>query len=257
MKVVLFCGGLGTRLREFSETIPKPLVPIGNRPLLWHLMRYYAHYGHTEFILCLGYRADLIKEFFLGYNEALYADVTVSRNGAQVDFLEPEVQDWKVTLIDTGEASNIGERLAAVAHHLRDEEMFLANYSDGLSDLDLDAYVEDFRATDAVCTFLSVRPSQSFHVISSDDTGGVKEIIPVAESDIWINGGFFVIRPEIFDHMRTGEELVEEPFKRLAEAGRLRTRRYEGFWASVDTFKDKVKFDTMVAKGDTPWMLWK
>jgi glucose-1-phosphate cytidylyltransferase len=220
-------------------------------------MRYYAHYGHNEFILCLGYRADLIKEFFLGYNEALYADVTVSRNGKEVEFLEPDVQDWKVTLVDTGEASNIGERLLAVADHLRGEEMFLANYSDGLSDLDLGRFVDDFRATDAACTFLSVRPSQSFHVIAADDEGAVKDLLPVQDADLWINGGFFVMRAEIFDHMRAGEELVEEPFKRLIELGKLRTCRYEGFWASVDTFKDKVKFDTMVAKGDTPWMLWK
>ena len=221
-------------------------------------MRYYAHYGHNEFILCLGYRADLIKEFFLGYNEALYADVTVSNNGQEVEFLDSDVQDWKVTLIDTGEGSNIGQRLLAVADHVRGEEMFLANYSDGLSDLDLDAYVDDFQRDRLgvhvpECPPVAVVPRRRVR----RRRARCKELVPVQQTDMWINGGFFAVRPEIFDHMQPGEELVEEPFRRLMELGRLRTQRYEGFWASVDTFKDKVTFDAMIAKGDTPWMRWK
>jgi glucose-1-phosphate cytidylyltransferase len=256
MKVVLFCGGLGTRLREFSETIPKPLVPIGYRPLLWHLMRYYAHYGHDEFILCLGYRADLIKEFFLGYNEALFSDVRVSDGGQRIEYLEDDVQNWQVTLVDTGENANIGQRLVAVAPYLEDEEMFLANYSDGLSDLALDDYIEDFAVSGSIARFLSVRPSHSFHSVVVGDEGIVSEIAPAQRTDLWINGGFFVFRREIFDYIKSGEELVEEPFQRLIREQRLSTRQHDGFWACIDTLKEKVAFDTMYAKGDTPWMVW-
>jgi glucose-1-phosphate cytidylyltransferase len=257
MKVVLFCGGLGTRLREFSETIPKPLIPIGYRPLLWHLMRYYAHYGHDEFILCLGYRADLIKEYFLGYNEAIYADITVRNGGQLVEFLEPEEQNWSVTLVDTGMNSNIGQRLMAVAPLLDGEETFLANYSDGLSDLDLPGHVDEFVASDAIASFLSVRPSHSFHTVEAKPDGTVTQIVPAAQGDLWINGGFFVLRKEIFDYMESGDELVEKPFRRLLDEGRLHTRRHGGFWACVDTYKEKVAFESMYSEGNTPWMVWK
>src|SRR4029079_11429873 len=150
MKVVLFCGGFGSRLREHAGTIPKPLVTIGSRPILWHLMRYYAHYGHREFILCLGYRAELVHEYFASDADAL-------------------AEDWDVTLVDTGMHTSVGERLKAVAPQLKDEEIFLANYSDGLSDLPLEPYLEAFRGSNAVATLVSVRPSQTFHVVDVDD----------------------------------------------------------------------------------------
>jgi glucose-1-phosphate cytidylyltransferase len=258
VKVVLFCGGLGTRMREHSETIPKPLVHVGNQPILLHLMKYYAHYGHTEFILCLGYRGDLIKEFFLGYNKALYHDFRISDGGKRVELYDEGVGvDWKVSLVDTGINANIGERLKTVAPYLEDDEVFLANYSDGLSDLALPQYVDTFCSSEAVAGFLSVRPSQSFHLVEADEEGYVVGLEPVRESEIWINGGFFVLRSEIFKCMDDGEELVEEPFRRLARERRLVTRRYRGFWASIDTYKDKIAMDELYAAGDTPWMVWK
>ena len=138
MKVVLFCGGQGMRMREFSETIPKPMVPIGYRPIMWHLMRYYAHFGHKDFILCLGYRGDSIKEYFLNYKEWLSNDFVLSGGGADVQLLSSDIDDWRITFVDTGTHSNIGERLRAVRPHLEGEEIFLANYSDGLTDAPLD-----------------------------------------------------------------------------------------------------------------------
>ena len=146
MKVVLFCGGLGTRLREHSDTIPKPLVNVGYRPILWHLMRYYAHYGHKDFILCLGYRGDLIREYFLKYNECMSNDFTLSEGGRRVELHSSDIEDWRITFVDTGLHSNIGQRLLRVREHLRGEEVFLANYSDGLSDLPLDQHIADFSA---------------------------------------------------------------------------------------------------------------
>jgi len=257
MKVVLFCGGLGTRLREHSDTIPKPLVNVGYRPMLWHLMRYYAHFGHKDFILCLGYRGDLIREFFLDYRGAMSADFVLSDGGRRVELLDDHVDDWRITFIDTGMHSNLGQRLMRVKHLVDREDMFLANYSDGLSDLPLDRHIAAFQQQESVASFISVRPSQSFHAVRSDDGGQVTAIEPVSASDYWINGGFFCLRREIFDYMQPGEELVEQPFQRLLAAKRLSTWKYEGFWGAMDTFKDKITLDRMEARGDCPWMVWK
>jgi glucose-1-phosphate cytidylyltransferase len=257
MKVVLFCGGLGTRLREHSDTIPKPLVNIGTRPILWHLMRYYAHYGHKDFILCLGYRGDLIREYFLKYNECLSNDFVMHGPNRDIELLSRDMDDWRITFVDTGLHANLGQRLLRVRKHVQDEPMFLANYSDGLSDLPLDSYVDGFRQRNAVASLVTVRPSQSFHAVHADEDGTVTEVRSVSASDYWINGGFFCLRREIFDVMREGEELVEAPFARLVEQRRLWTRRYTGFWAAMDTFKDKITFDRMEGRGDCPWKVWK
>jgi len=194
VKVVLFCGGLGTRLREHSDTIPKPLVNIGYRPILWHLMRYYAHYGHKEFILCLGYRGDLIREYFLNYNECMSNDFVMSDGGRTVTPLQREIADWKITFVDTGLHSNIGQRLGRVRQYVEGEDMFLANYADGLSDLPLDEMISRFTRSSAVATFVTVRPSQSFHSVHADASGTVQSLRPMTDSDVWINGGFFVLR---------------------------------------------------------------
>ena len=257
MKVVLFCGGLGTRLREYSDTIPKPLVNIGPRPILWHLMKYYAHYGHTDFILCLGYRGDLIKEFFLNYNECMSNDFVMTDGGKTIKLQNSDIDNWRISFVDTGLKSNIGQRLKAVESYLDGEEMFLANYSDGLSDLPLTDYIDRFERSNAVGGFLSVRPSQSFHGVLSDDSGLVVDIQHVRDGNFWINGGFMILRRQIFDYMKDDEELVEEPFRRLIEQRRLLAHRYEGFWASMDTFKDKITLDDMYARGETPWAVWR
>ncbi|MEM6253742.1 MAG: glucose-1-phosphate cytidylyltransferase [Cyanobacteria bacterium P01_D01_bin.156] len=257
MKVVLFCGGLGTRLREHSETIPKPMVEIGYRPIIWHLMRYYAHFGHKEFILCLGYKGDYIKNYFLNYNECLSNNFTLSKGGKHVELHTTDIEDWKITFVDTGLSVNIGQRLAAVKPYLEGEDVFLANYADGLSDLDLNLYLDNFQKQDKIASFLAVQPSQSFHVVSLDKEDGlVENIQSVRHSDLWINGGFFALKQEIFDHLYPGEELVLEPFQRLIQQKQLIAYRNPGFWACMDTLKEKMLFDEMYAKGDTPWTLW-
>jgi len=257
MKVVLFCGGLGTRLREYSETIPKPMVPIGHRPILWHLMKYYAHYGHHDFILCLGYRGDLIRQYFLNYDECISNDFVLSNGGRDVRVYGRDIADWRITFVDTGLHSNIGQRLKAVEKYLGGEEVFLANYSDGLSDLPLPEYLAHFRAMDKVASFLSVRPSQSFHVVSAGSDGLVTDLRAVDDSDFFINGGFFAFKQQIFDHLAPGEELVEAPFRRLIDKGELIAYRHPGFWSAMDTFKDKQRFDDMESHGNTPWAVWK
>jgi len=257
MKVVLFCGGLGTRLREHSDTIPKPLVNIGIRPIIWHLMRYYAHHGHTDFVLALGYRGDMIREYFLRYNEYLSTDFTWSQGGRQLDLHGEGIDDWRITFVDTGMHSNLGQRLLRVRQHVEKEETFLANYSDGLSDLPLTPYIDEARRRGAIASFVSVRPSQSFHAVRADAEGLVTAMEPVSQSDAWVNGGFFCLRREIFDHLEDGEELVEKPFARLIAKRKLWTQKHYGFWAAMDTFKDKISFDRLEAQGNCPWMVWR
>jgi glucose-1-phosphate cytidylyltransferase len=258
MKVVLFCGGLGTRLREHSDTIPKPLVPIGYRPVLWHLMRYYAHFGHTEFILCLGYRGDMIRDHFLNYREAMTNDFTLHGRDGKVELHSWDLGNWKITFVDTGLHSNIGQRLLRVRRFVENEPMFLANYADGLSDLPLDKHVADFeRRAEAVASLAVVPSPQSFHAVHTGDDGVVTQVGSPPGQEHWINGGFFVLRPEIFKFIEEGEELVEQPFQRLIAARRLCATRWHGFWQCMDTFKDKISFDRMEARGDCPWMLWK
>jgi glucose-1-phosphate cytidylyltransferase len=237
MKVVLFCGGLGTRMREHSETIPKPLASIGPHPIIWHLMKYYAHFGHDEFVLCLGHRGDLIREYF-------------ERN-------EHACAGWKVHLVDTGPAATIGDRLRAIADYVRHDELFLANYSDGLSDVPMPDYLSRFRASGAVAGFVSARISQSYHFVSVDPSGLVTALTPAESADVWINGGFFAFRPEIFEHLSDSEELVELPFRRLMNTGKLFSYKHHGFWAAMDTYKDKVQLDRRYEAGTAPWEVWK
>ncbi|MEO2013371.1 MAG: sugar phosphate nucleotidyltransferase [Fuerstiella sp.] len=257
MKVVLFCGGMGMRLREFSESIPKPMVTIGYRPILWHVMKYYAHFGHKEFILCLGWKADYIKKYFLEYEECISKDFVLSSGGQSFDLLSSDIHDWKITFCDTGASSNIGERLVAVEKHLGDDDVFLANYTDGLCNLNLPDMIETHQKNEAIASFVAVKPSQSFHTVTSQADGRVDAIEAVHETDIRINAGYFVLQREIFNYIRTGEELVCEPFNRLITKNRLFAHQFDGFFGCMDTFKEKQSLDDMYARGETPWELWK
>lgn len=253
MKVVLFCGGLGMRIREYPEAVPKPMIPVGHQPILWHLMQYYSQHGHNDFVLCLGYKANVIKEFFLNYRPQAFDDCLVSDSGRTVELLGEPREDWRVALIDTGIWRNIGERLWAVRRHVENEEIFLANYSDGLCDIDLDAMVEWFRRSGKLACFLAVRPPLTYHLADIGGDGRVTDFRSSDRSEIWINGGFFLLRPGIFDYMREGEELVLEPFRRLIEADQLVAYKYEGFWRSMDTLKDRQALEDMVEQGNMPW----
>jgi glucose-1-phosphate cytidylyltransferase len=257
MKVVLFCGGLGMRLREFSDTIPKPMVNIGYRPILWHVMKYYAHYGHKDFILCLGYKADAIKRYFLEYNECITNNFVLSNGGKSVKLLNSDIHDWNLTFVDTGTMSNIGQRLRAVRDLLREDEVFLANYTDGLTDLPLEEHVQNFVASGKTASFLCVKPSQTFHVASMNGGNLVTGIQHVTKTGLRMNGGYFVLRREIFDYMQEGEELVEEPFQRLIAEQQLMGYPYDGFWACMDTFKELQKLEDLFNRNEAPWEIWK
>lgn len=257
MKVVLFCGGFGMRLRDYSQSVPKPLVPVGDQPILWHLMKYYAHFGHKEFILCLGWKGTAFKEYFLNYNECLANDFVYSAGGRSVDLLGSDIDDWRITFADTGPTSCIGERLKAVQPYLEGEDTFLANYSDGLSDVHLPDVIDYHHSHRGVATFMAVKPVDTFHAVQFDDCGLVSDIDWVSKTKSWINAGFFVLNQQIFDHMRRGEDLVGEPFRRLIAQRRLHAYRYEGFFACMDTFKQKQQLDDLHARGETPWAVWR
>ena len=254
MKVVLFCGGRGMRLRGYFDDLPKPMVPIGTRPILWHLMKYYAHFGHNDFILCLGYKGNVIKDYFLKYDESVSNDFVWSQGGRKIDFINRDIDTWTITFVETGVTANIGERLKAVEPYLQDEEIFLANYGDGLSDLMLPVMVEGLRKSNAVGELLLVQPTASFDIVRASE-GKVRQVSALGQSDIWINGGFFVFRNDIFRYINPGEELVRQPFQRLIERGALLAHKCTGFWQCMDTFKDKQYLEEL-NQGKAPWKVW-
>jgi glucose-1-phosphate cytidylyltransferase len=257
LKVVLFCGGQGLRLREYADgTIPKPMAPIGLRPVLWHVMRYYSHFGVNDFVLCLGHKGEVIKDYFLRYNEAVSNDFVLLQGGRSLELLSTDIEDWRITFADTGQEATIAQRLLSVRRHVENEEMFLANYADVLTDAPLDRFVADFRHRDKVAAFISVRPNYTFHMVETDGDDTVSSIRHVRESDVWINGGYFILRREIFDYIRPGEELVEAPFQRLVEEGQLLTYRYEGFWEPMDTLKEMQHLEALYQGGRPPWAVW-
>ena len=253
MKVVLFCGGMGVRMGEATQTIPKPMISVGPRPILWHIMKWYASWGHTEFVLCLGYRAEMVKEYFLTYNEALGNDFVLSNGGQDVRLLARDMEDWQITFVDTGLHSVVGERLKAVERHVRDEPMFLATYGDGLTDAPLDDMIASFEQSGKTGQFISVRPRVEYHVVRAGEDRVVHSVDRLAEADVWINGGFFAFRPGVFDAIGPNEDLVNEPFARLIEQSELLAYRYEGFWEPMDTIKDKQRLDKLWESGEAPW----
>jgi glucose-1-phosphate cytidylyltransferase len=256
LKVVLFCGGLGTRMREYSEAIPKPMVLIGYRPILWHVMKYYAFYGIREFVLCLGYKADMIKKYYLQYDECLSNDFVLSEGGKRLELLNRDIEDWKISFVETGLSANIGQRLKAVEKQLNNQAIFLANYTDGLSDVPLAEMIETFKKSGKVGCFISVKPRASFHMVVANEKGTVKSIEHITKSGARINGGFFIFRREIFDYLRDGEELVEEPFSRLIRDEQLIAFTHDGFWACMDTFKEWQELEDMFVRGKAPWAVW-
>ncbi len=255
MKVVLFCGGLGMRLRDYADNVPKPMVPIGYRPIIWHLMKYYAHFGHKDFVLCLGYGGDIIKHYFLNYEECVSNDFVLSDGGKKRELLNSDISDWRITFVETGLNTNIGQRLRAVEPHLEGEEVFLANYSDGLTDLPLPEQIAHFRGHGAVASFLCVKPNLSYHFVTTQ-AGIVTSFRDIAQSGLRVNGGFFVFAQDIFRYIEDGDELVLEPFQRLVKNHQLIAYDYDGFWLPMDTAKDKKRIEDLYALGKPPWELW-
>ncbi|WP_040159986.1 glycosyltransferase family protein [Mobilicoccus massiliensis] len=255
MKVVLFCGGFGMRMREGAEDIPKPMAMVGDRPLIWHVMRYYAHFGHHEFILAMGFGAKHIARYFLDYCEAYSNDFVIDRGSTS--YLQTDVADWKITFAHTGIDTPIGERLHRVAHHVGDDEMFLANYADVLTDAPLDAMIDEFASGDACASMLAVPPQSAFHIIDVDGGNTVRGISSVSDLPIRENGGYFVMRREILDELQPGHDLVGDTLTRLSAAGRVAAYPYDGFWMPADTVKERTVLEQLATSGAAPWQLWR
>ncbi|MFN3597480.1 MAG: glucose-1-phosphate cytidylyltransferase [Rubricoccaceae bacterium] len=255
MKVVLFCGGEGMRIREHSGALPKPMVHIGSRPILWHLMKYYAHFGHKDFILCLGHGAEYIKRYFVEYDETVSNDFVLGQGG-EVRLLQSDLHDWRITFVDTGMDTLVGERLLAVRPFIGEDEWFLCNYADGVSDAPLDDVVAFAKARDATLTFLGVRPNYTSHVVEHTADGRVTALTHVTDLDVRINGGFFVAHRRLFDALGVGEDLMIEAAQTLSRRGELFTYAYDGFWACMDTFKEKRLLEDIHKTGHAPWEVW-
>jgi len=245
------------RMRADNESVPKPMMPIGSRPVLWHVMRYYAHFGHNEFILCLGYGSEAVKNYFLDYRETASNDFVLTKGGQHVEMLSTDISDWTINFIDTGIDTAIGERLRRVRPYLEEDEVFLANYGDVLTDAPQNDLIEEFLSTDAVAQFLAVKPQDSFHVAHIEPNGRVLGLEPVAGMAMRINGGYFVLRQGIFDYLEPGDDLVMDGCVRAAQDGRLRAAVYDGFWAPMDTVKERAHLESDYRRGVSPWALWR
>lgn len=255
MKVVLFCGGYGMRMRDGVSDVPKPMAMVGDRPLLWHVMRYYAHFGHTDFVLAMGYGARHITRFFLEYQETDANDFVL--DGGEVTNLSEDISSWRITFVHTGLNTPIGERLRRVRAHLGDDEMFMANYADVLTDAPLDDMVRRLEASDAVGTLLAVPPQSAFHVVATNGDSRVTDIHTVAQLDLLENGGYFVFRRELLDMLDPDTDLVGDTLTRLAREERLLAYRHDGFWMPADTVKERAVLDHMAQRAVGPWELWR
>jgi glucose-1-phosphate cytidylyltransferase len=242
-------------MRDGLSDLPKPMTTVGPRPLIWHVMRYYAHFGHTEFVLCLGYGAHHIKDYFLHYDETASNDFVL--RGGDVELLGSDIRDWTITFVHTGLTSPIGERLRRVRKYVEDEEMFLANYADVLTDMPLDDMLARFSAQpDKVGALLAVPPQSAFHCLDVGDDDTIHSISTLQQMPIWENGGYFVLRPEIFDYIPENGDLVSDGAMVLAKEGRMMAYPYRGFWQPADTVKERTALEAAYQSGTRPWMLW-
>ncbi|MBI3866083.1 MAG: glucose-1-phosphate cytidylyltransferase [Planctomycetia bacterium] len=258
MKVVILCGGQGTRLREETEFRPKPMVEVGGRPILWHIMKGYAHHGIRDFVLCLGYRGNFIKEYFLNY-EAKNNDFTISLGQRQqIEYHgQHEEQDFRVTLVDTGLDTMTGGRIRRVKPHIVDST-FMVTYGDGVSNVDLQRLLEFHRSHGRLATVTSVRPTSRFGLLALSAESQVTQFAEKPEVDGWMSAGFFVFERQVFDYLEDGDSCILEraPLERLAREGQLMAFRHEGFFFAMDTYREYQYINGLWDKGQAPWKVW-
>lgn len=256
MKTVILCGGMGTRLSEETTLKPKPMVEIGGRPILWHIMKIYAHHGFQEFVLALGYKGEIIKDYFINYHPHT-CDVTVNLANGQLTFANSTAEDWVVHLMDTGRASMTGGRLHRLERILKPGGTFMLTYGDGVADLNIKALVEFHRRHGRLATITGVRPAARFGGIrcNGEQVLEFKEKPQAGEG--WINGGFMVMEPGVFDYMHGDATVLEEdPLENLARDSQLMVYRHYGFWHCMDTLRDRNVLDNLWHKGQAPWKVW-
>ena len=257
MKVVILCGGQGARMREETEYRPKPMVEVGERPLLWHIMRLFGHHGLSQFVLCLGYKGRMIKDYFLNY-EAATSDFTVAagRRTEVVYHRQEDPFDFEVTLADTGPDTLTGGRIRRVSRYVPDDT-FIVTYGDGLADVDVGALVAFHRAHGRLATLTAVRPYSRFGVTTIDAASRVTSFAEKPRADGWVSAGFFVFDRKVFDYLDgDGQMLEKEPLERLAAEGQLMAYKHEGFFFAVDTYRDFLQVNEMWRRGEAPWKVW-
>lgn len=260
MKVVILCGGQGTRLREETEFRPKPMVPIGSKPILWHIMKSYAHYGFTEFVLCLGYKGDMIRDFFRNYHWNT-CDVTLSlANKQEIEFHDSHAEDdWRVTLANTGESAMTACRVKRIQRYIPEGESFLLTYGDGLSTINIPDSIESHKKSGKVCTISAVHPAGRFGALSIQKDN---QILTFAEKpqfeESYVNGGYMVCSYKMFDYLTEDPNMMLEraPMDALVRDGQLNAYRHEGFWQPMDTFQEFQYLNQMWDKGSAPWKVW-
>lgn len=254
MKAVILCGGLGTRLSEETQIKPKPMVEIGGKPILWHIMKIYEKYGITSFMLALGYKGEIIKDYFMNYH-ARSNDVTTYLKSGKIEYSNPTSEDWKVAMIDTGNDSQTGGRLLRLKSHLKDNGAFMLTYGDGLSNVDLSSLIRFHKSHGRIATVTAVRPSARFgdlNIIDSMVTD-FKEKPQAGEG--WINGGFFIFEPEVFDFIKNDLTILEKsPLEKLAQIGELMAFEHAGYWQSMDTLREKEALQEVWDSGEVPWL---
>ena len=255
-KVVILCGGLGTRLREETEYRPKPMVEIGGKPVLWHVMKLFAHHGMTEFVLCAGYRGQMIKDYFLNY-EARNSDLTITLGDhASVRFHGTHLETgWEVTVADTGELTQTGGRVKRVEHYL-DGDTFVVTYGDGLADVDLTALLAHHRAHGKLATVTTTRPLSRFGIVDLESDATVARFREKPQADDWVSSGFFVFQREFLAELDPDCILEREPLERLAAAGELVAYQHDGFWQPMDTYREFQMLNEMWETGKAPWAVW-
>ena len=257
MKTVIFCGGLGTRLSEETQVKPKPMVEIGGRPILWHIMKSYERHGFNDFTLALGYKGEVVKDYFLNYHARL-SDLTVQLKGGSVQYSNPTAEDWSVSLVDTGANTLTGGRLLRLKSLLEAEGTFMLTYGDGVSDVDLTALLAFHRTHGKLATVTAVKPSARFGgmIIESGNVRNFKEKPQSGEG--WINGGYFVIQPEFLELIDGDQTVFEQnPLKNMAKDGKLYTYKHDDFWMPMDTLRDKNKLNDMWSNNEAAWKIWK
>ena len=254
MKVVLLAGGLGSRLAEETEMKPKPMVEVGQRPILWHIMRHYAHYGWNEFVVALGYRGEYIKRYFSDYCK-VNGNLTVNLATGQIDTEVADVEDWLVDLVDTGGTTNTGGRVKRLSKHLT--ETFFLTYGDGVSNIDLAALLAFHKSHGKAATLSAVRPPTRFGHLNIDGNQITEFSEKPQLGEGWINGGFFVLEPRVLDYIDGDEvNLAHAPLENLAKDGQLMAYKHEGFWQCMDTLRDKEHLESMWAAGNPAWKVW-
>ncbi|MGD9703651.1 MAG: glucose-1-phosphate cytidylyltransferase [Acidimicrobiia bacterium] len=254
MKVVILAGGVGSRLSEETDVRPKPMVEIGHRPILWHIMKHYAHYGYDDFVLCLGYKSDYIKRYFHDAL-ALASNMTIDFGRGTVESHDTVRDDWKVTLVDTGQHTETGGRIQRIREFVGDEP-FMLTYGDGVADVDLEALVKFHESHGKLATVTAVHPTARFGQLQLDGELVSRFDEKPQMSEGWINGGYFVLEPGIFDHIPGDVDWAKEPLESIATAGQLAAFKHEGFWQCMDTLRDKIYLNTLWDQGTPPWKVW-